>query len=289
MKRPPTIITIDVEEWFHGHNYLNAVEPSTWDRQEERVVANVELCLEMLARHDILATFFVLGWTAARHPDLVARIAAAGHEIGCHSHAHPLVHRLTEAEFRDDTCRARDALSAAGADRIVGYRAPSFSLLPPVYAYLHILRELGFGYDCSIFPVHHPRYGQPSAARRPFRVGDGEGHDLVAVPMTTARFAGVNVGFSGGGYLRLLPLAAYRFLGAVARRQGQPVIVYFHPWELDSYRPDVGLSGLARLRSQGGQDTLARKVEAILGNGSFQTLGDYVSGLTSVAHRSIPR
>ncbi len=277
---PPDILTIDVEEWFHGHNYLERVPPETWDVQEERVVGNTELCLEMLERHGVKATFFVLGWTARRHPDLVRRIVRAGHEVGCHSDAHPILFELSADEFRRDTERALEALAAAGVDRVAGYRAPSFSLTPPVHGFLEILAELGFSYDCSIFPVRHPRYGQPASSRRPLAVDSpAGGRPLWAVPMTTVRLPGLNVPFSGGGYLRLLPLPAVRLLRKLARRQGQPFIVYFHPWELDTFRPDVGLDGLTRARSQGGQDSMVRKVDALLADGRWSTLGEFAADL----------
>ncbi|MFO7654628.1 MAG: DUF3473 domain-containing protein [Candidatus Krumholzibacteriia bacterium] len=305
--RPPDILTIDVEEWFHGHNYLHVVPPERWDEQEMRVVANTDRCLDLLRRYDVRATFFVLGWTAVRQPALVARIAAAGHEIGCHSHAHPVVYDLDDDSFRRDLAAALAALRDAGVSRVAGYRAPSFSLTPPVHRFLHVLREAGFRYDCSIFPIRHPRYGQPGSPREPFLLdvgpvagsgspvpaaaaggnpasaGPGTAADadpradgLVVVPMTTWRVATLNVPFAGGGYLRLLPWPAYAFLRDRALAQGQPNIIYLHPWELDGYRPRVGQSRLGRWRSQGGQDSMPRKVERLLRLGRFATMGEYV-------------
>jgi polysaccharide deacetylase family protein (PEP-CTERM system associated) len=298
--RPPDILTVDVEEWFHGHNYLAHVPPTVWDEQESRVVANTEHCLELCARYGIRATFFVLGWTAARHPELIARIAADGHEIGCHSYAHPELYSLDDDAFRHDLDRALAALADAGIDRVAGYRAPSFSLTAPVHHFLKILAEYGFRYDCSLFPVHHPRYGQPHAPRRPFRFVSGpagphpaaaDGDDLVVVPMTTWRLLGVNLPFAGGGYLRLLPLPVYRAMRDRARAQGIANIVYLHPWELDDYRPDTGQARWLRLRSQGGQATMPIKLAAILSEGRFQTLGDHVARLTArggLPRRSLP-
>lgn len=295
----PDILTIDVEEWFHGHNYLPQFPPETWDDQESRVVGNTRRCLDLLDRHGVAATFFVLGWTAERHPDLVREIAAAGHEIACHSYAHPEIFTLDEAAFRADLERALSALSAAGAIDVAGYRAPSFSITPPVHGYLHILRDHGFRYDASLFPVHHPRYGQPRAPRAPFLLGGaaaqaaGPDRDpLLVLPMTTARLPGLSVGFAGGGYLRLLPRAAYRILRAVARRQGQAVVTYLHPWELDDWRPgDVGQSRLTRFRSQGGQHTARSKLERILAEGEFVTMGAYADHLRrggGLPTRSLP-
>jgi polysaccharide deacetylase family protein (PEP-CTERM system associated) len=275
---PRDIITVDVEEWFHGHNYLDRVPPDQWDAQESRVEKGMARCLDLLDRHAVRATFFVLGWTAERHPEVVAEIARRGHEIGCHSYAHPEVFKMTREDFRADCQRALAALATAGVEAPAGYRAPSFSITPSVHDYLQVLQECGFRYDCSIFPVHHPRYGQPDSPRRPFALGSEAGA-LTVVPMPTWRSFGVNVPFSGGGYLRLLPWPAFRFLRDRARRQGVPCIVYMHPWELDDFKPTVGQSQALRLRSQGGQDTMPAKVARILAEGNFETLGEYVNRL----------
>lgn len=293
---PPDILTIDVEEWFHGHNYLDQVPSAKWDDQESRVEANTDRCLELFASHGVIGTFFVLGWTAERHPDLVRRIAAAGHEVACHSMGHPIVSDLTAEEFRDDLRRCRDVLAVCGVERLDGYRAPSFTITPPVHDYLHILREEGYSYDCSIFPVHHPRYGQPSSPRHPFllepplddAVPDRE--PLLVLPMTTARVLGLNIPFAGGGYLRLLPGWAYRLLRNLAKKQGQAVVTYLHPWELDTHRPTTGHSRLMKLRSQGGQDTTMPKLEELLRRGSFSTMKDYADACRNGGppRRSLP-
>ncbi len=270
------IITIDVEEWFHGHNYLAQVPPTTWDEIELRVVANTKRCLELLAQHQVRATFFVLGWTAKRFPALVRDLIDAGHEIGCHSYGHPLVFRLSRQEFLDDLDRALDALYSAGAKRVIGFRAPSFSLTKPVHEFWSLLKERGLRYDCSLFPILHPRYGQPIAPRHPFILETAGDDPFVVVPMTTVRILGLNIPFSGGGYLRLLPDLMYRWCRRGARRQRVPVIVYAHPWELDDFQPDVGQSALLRWRSQSGQQTMPQKLHKVLARGRFQTLAEYV-------------
>ncbi|MEZ4386636.1 MAG: polysaccharide deacetylase family protein [Candidatus Krumholzibacteriia bacterium] len=289
MTPAPDILTIDVEEWFHGHNYLQQVPPATWERQASRVEANTDRVLALLERHRVRATFFVLGWTAARHPDLVRRIAAAGHEIGCHSYAHPVVFELSAQQFADDLDRAGEALAACGVTAR-GYRAPSFTITVPVHDYLHILRERGFAYDCSLFPVAHPRYGQPHSPREPFRLVPDGGRPFVVMPMPTWRVAGRNVPFSGGGYMRLLPGWAYRRLRLLARRQGQPCLIYLHPWEFDDYRPHTGQGRLLRWRSQAGLESIPGKLEALLVRGQFTTLGDHVDRLLAAGlpTRSLP-
>lgn len=287
----PNIVTVDVEEWFHGHNYLHKVPPATWDDQDSRVGKGMAACLDLLDEHGVKATFFVLGWTAERHPEVVREIARRGHEIGCHSHAHPEVFKLTPEAFRADCESALAALAAAGVERPAGYRAPSFSITPGVHDYLEILQDLGFRYDCSLFPVHHPRYGQPDSPRQPFALGTGP-DDLVVVPMPTWRFLGVNLPFSGGGYLRLLPWWAFRFVRAGARRQGAPCIVYTHPWEMDDFKPDAGQGALTTLRSQGGQASMPVKLARILAEGNCVTLGEHVAALRAAGDlpvRSVAR
>ena len=275
---PRTIITVDVEEWFHGHNYLDLVPADQWDGLESRVRDGTDICLELLASHEVKATFFVLGWTAERHPEVVRDILAAGHEVACHSYSHPVVFEMSEEEFRADCLKAREALSQAGAPDVMGYRAPSFSITPKIHHYLNTLQDCGFTYDCSLFPVRHPRYGQPNSARRPFLLG-ADAHSLVEVPMPTWRVFGQNIPFSGGGYLRMLPWPAFKTLRGLAAGQGIPCIVYLHPWELDSFKPQVGQSATTSLRSQGGQSTMPVKLARILKDGNFETLGQYVGRL----------
>jgi polysaccharide deacetylase family protein (PEP-CTERM system associated) len=281
------ILTIDVEEWFHGHNYLAHVPPAVWDEQESRVVANTQHCLDLLAKHGVRATFFVLGWVAERQPELIRQIAAAGHEIGCHSYAHPVVFQLTEDEFLADLSHGLSALAAAGISTCRLYRAPSFSITRKVHNFLPLLADHGIDVDSSLFPIHHPRYGQPRAPRLPFRLELQQDRELVVVPMTTVRAGWLNFPFSGGGYLRLAPLTVYQRLARRAHRQGVPVMIYLHPWELDSYRPDVGMSWLSRWRSQGGQNRMPAKLEEILVGGNFQTLGEYVD--SRLAAGDLPR
>lgn len=276
MNPTPDILTVDVEEWFHGHNYLATMPCESWSRQKQRVGANTDRILDLLERHAVKATFFVLGWTADHHPDLVRRIAAAGHEIGCHSYAHPVVNEMTSAAFLDDLDRALAALARCGV-RPRGYRAPSFTITPAVHHYLELLRDRGFSYDCSLFPVRHPRYGQPGSPRTAFLLAGSP--PFVVVPMPTWRLCGINLPFSGGGYMRLLPGALYRRLRLAARRQGQPCLVYLHPWELDDFRPATGQGRLLRWRSQAGQRSMACKLTALLRCGNFLTLGSYVDQL----------
>jgi len=278
----PSILTIDVEEWFHAHNYMQDVDRSSWEQRPRRAEEGVARLLDLCDELEIRATWFVLGWLAERDPALVRRIAAAGHEIGCHTYAHPVVYDQTPEQFRVDTQRGRDALADALGQPVTLYRAASFTIVPRSYWALQILAEEGFTVDSSLFPVSHPRYGNPGGPREPFVLGE----ELLVLPMTTLRLPGRNLPFSGGGYFRLLPLPVLRSCAAwVRRRQREAVIYYFHPWELDAHRPEVDLGFWMNLRSQGGKKDLHRKLAQALRGQPHCTLGDWAEAQRPDAKR----
>lgn len=278
------ILTLDVEEWFHAHNYAPHAPSRTWEERPRRAGEGVQRLLRLCEELDLRATWFILGWTAEREPALVREIADAGHEIGCHTYAHPVTYELSPDEFRDDVRRGRDALATALGHAPTSYRAASFTIVPRCYWALEILREEGFRIDSSLFPVSHSRYGNPRGPRRPFRLGAGDEDDLLVLPMPTLRLPGRNLPFSGGAYFRLLPLWMVRACARwVQGRQNEPVVYYFHPWELDSYRPDVDLGWWQNLRSQGGKKDLYAKLSRALRGQRMIRLGDWAEEVRASA------
>jgi polysaccharide deacetylase family protein (PEP-CTERM system associated) len=276
MTSQPGILTIDVEEWFHGHNYLERIQPGQWEGQDRRAESGVQRLLDLCDELSIRATWFLLGWQAERQPQLARKIAERGHEIGCHTYAHPIIYTMQPDAFRADTIRARDVIADAIGKAPTLYRGASFTITRKSYWALQILAEAGFRVDSSIFPVLHPRYGNPRGPRRPFRLGDAEG--LLVMPITTLRLLGCNLPFSGGGYFRLLPLGVVRSCAKIVReRQREPVVYYFHPWELDETSPSVRLGLLAQLRSQGGKRDLFAKLRMALRDQPMTTLGEYAA------------
>jgi polysaccharide deacetylase family protein (PEP-CTERM system associated) len=281
---PPCILTLDVEEWFHAHNYAVKVDARSWEGRERRAHTGVSRLLDLCDALQLRATWFVLGWLAEREPALVRRIVAAGHEVGCHTYAHPVAYELTPAQFRDDVRRGRDAVAQAVGQPPSCYRAASFTIVARNYWALEILREEGFRVDSSLFPVRHPRYGNPRGPRAPFILGEARAAGLLVLPMTTLRLAGSNFPFSGGGYFRLLPLSVLRTcIQHVRRTQREPVVFYFHPWELDAFTPEVDLGRLQNLRSQGGKKDLHAKLERTLRGLPALTLGEWAERVRPMA------
>ena len=155
-----TVLSIDVEDWFHAANLAGVVPPAAWDSCELRVEHNTMRMLEILDASNARATFFVLGWVAERSAKLVRTIAEAGHEVACHGYGHQLVYSLQPSEFRADVSRAKHYLEDLLGIPMRGYRAPSFSITDWA---IPILQELGFDYDSSVVPtIAHDRYGKLS-------------------------------------------------------------------------------------------------------------------------------
>ncbi|HEY0043839.1 MAG TPA: polysaccharide deacetylase family protein [Allosphingosinicella sp.] len=210
------------------------------ERLPDRVPALVERYLRFLDRHSGQGTFFFVGTVARRHPDLVRRVAAEGHEIACHSEAHVPLERQQPATFRADLLRNLEALDAAGAGSVRGYRAPCFSLTGATAWAYPILSELGFDYSSSVLPARNPLYGWPGFGAGP-RLIEG----VVELPMTlvSPRLAPVPLG--GGVYFRALPWAVLR-RGFMAKRAGEPVAGYLHPYDIDLEQERIAFPGFSR-------------------------------------------
>jgi len=275
-ERPSSIrngMSVDVEDYFHAEAITRHIGRRSWDRMESRVVQSTQRALELLSRYNVRATFFVLGWVAERFPHLVREIYAQGHEIGCHSYWHRLIYDLTPSEFWEDTRRAKDTIESAIGARIIGYRAPSFSVTKREYWALEILGELGFKYDSSIFPILHDRYGIPDHPRFRCHYGNEDRWRLTELPMSTWRLGFVNLPFSGGCYLRILPLTyTHQLFRSVNTRDRQPVIVYFHPWEIDPEQPKLKVSLGSRLRHYTNLQSMAPRVADLLQSYPFGPL-----------------
>ena len=259
-------LTVDVEEHFQVSAFEGAVRREDWDRLPSRVEANTARILDVCGEAGVRATFFVLGWIAERHPGLVRRIAADGHEIACHGYSHDLVHTQSEARFREETARSKALLEDVGGVPVIGYRAASFSIRASTLWAAEVLVDLGFAYDSSLYPVVHDRYGIPGAPRHPYLLRTPGGRQIVEVPPSTIRVAGITLPVAGGGYLRLYPLAFTRWaIDRIHRRDGMPAVIYVHPWETDPDQPRMNGPLLSRMRHYVGLRTTVPKLRSLAG------------------------
>jgi polysaccharide deacetylase family protein (PEP-CTERM system associated) len=273
-------LSVDVEDYFHVEAFADNIGRDRWDTFPSRVHRNCERILDIFEKHGWHATFFVLGWVAERDPALVRKIAQAGHELACHSYAHRRVFSLQPEEFREDLRRARGLIEEAAGVQVVGYRAPTFSIVRRSVWAMEILAEEGFLYDSSIFPIRHDLYGYPEFPRFLQRIELPTGRQIFEVPMSTIRLGGLNWPLGGGGYLRLLPMTYTSWaIRRIHRQDRQPFILYLHPWELDPEQPRLSGRWKSKLRHYTGLRGMEARLEKLLGRGRFEPLKNLVSRL----------
>jgi polysaccharide deacetylase family protein (PEP-CTERM system associated) len=247
----PVVLSFDVEE----HHRIEAaagleIDSGLQGEYRERMRRVTLWILEQLAERRIRATFFIVGQVAVSHPELVRSVHEAGHEVASHGWDHRRVLAMTPAALREDVRKSKDALEQACGAVVLGYRAPTFSIVRRTAWALDILAELGLLYDSSIYPVRHDRYGVPDAPRGPF-LARGAEREILELPPATLRVGGVNVPVGGGGYFRLLPSPLMRLALRLSRRDPRCVatVLYFHPWEFDPDQPRLPLGPLDRFRT----------------------------------------
>jgi polysaccharide deacetylase family protein (PEP-CTERM system associated) len=270
--------TVDVEEYFQVSAFEHVIPRHQWSSLESRVRASVERLLDLLARHDARGTFFVIGWLAHRHPELVRTIVAAGHEVGSHTWDHVRVTHQTPEEFRASVRRSKQVLEDQAGTPVLGFRAPSFSIVPGREWALDILIEEGYRYDSSLFPIRRPGYGFPSGKRDLHWLSRDAGR-LIEVPPATVRWGGVNVPAGGGAYFRFLPYELVKDALQASERRGVPGTFYIHPWEIDPQQPRFDVPFLTRLRHYGGLERTELRLERLLKDFRFRTIASTLQPL----------
>lgn len=274
-------LSVDVEEYFQVGAFETCIARDSWARWPSRVAENTGMVLDLFARKGVKATFFTLGWVAERHPDLIRRIVAEGHELASHGYAHDRVHTFTPEQFRADLDRSRKILEDTGGVAVIGYRAPSFSIGKANRWALDVLADSGYRYSSSVAPLAHDHYGWPEAPRTLHT--PVEGSPMIEFPVTTVDLAGKRLA-CGGGFFRLFPYALSRWaIRKVNETERQPAVLYFHPWEVDPAQPRVpGAPWKSRLRHYTNLDAMSGKLGQALDDFAWDRM-DRVLGLSHVA------
>ncbi|MCH2186219.1 DUF3473 domain-containing protein [Myxococcota bacterium] len=277
-------LSVDLEDYFQVSNFDACIARNEWDQQPRRVVDNTRRLLDLFDQHGTCATFFVLGWVAEREAALIREIASRGHEIACHGYGHELVYEIGRKRFEADIARAKAEIQDACGQRVLGYRAPSYSITDKSLWALDVLAEQGFEYDSSIFPIRHHRYGIPDFPRLPQNLRLPEGGQIIEFPMTTLPFAKTNLPWAGGAYLRFLPAPLFRwgFRRLAARRE--PTVLYLHPWEIDPDQPRQPVGRAVRVNHYWHLDQTLTRMDRLMEAHRFSTLRDVIESLR-VANR----
>lgn len=275
-------MSVDVEDYFQVSAFDRVVDRASWPTRESRVVANTEQLLDLFDEMRVRATFFMLGWVGERNPGLVRSIGARGHELASHGYAHELVYAQTPAQFREDVRRAKAVIEDAGGVAVLGYRAPSYSVIDSSLWALDVLLEEGHRYDASIFPIRHDRYGIPDAPRHVHLRNCAAG-SIVEIPVATVRWAGVNLPVGGGGYFRQLPYAFTRWgFSRLNHLENRPAMFYLHPWEIDPGQPRIAADVVGRFRHYRNLHKTESRLRRLLRDFRFSTAAE-VLGLSPPA------
>lgn len=276
------VFSVDVEDWFQVNAFESSVSRSGWDTYESRVERNTYRLLELMSESGAHGTFFTLGWVAERCPALLRAIVNGGHEVASHGFWHQRIPTITESAFREDVRNAKRALEDCCGQRVIGYRAPSFSLTDDVPWAARILVEEGHEYDSSRFPIRRSGYGTATGARAPHVIETAAG-PLREYPPAVWEVAGVRVPVAGGGWFRQLPLPVLaRGLEAV-RREGVPAVFYIHPWEIDPDQPRLPVSMLTRIRHYRGLGAAQRRLRTLLNTFPFRSFAQLEASMELAA------
>lgn len=227
-------LTVDLEDWYQGAG----IDMSEWAGLECRIEDPTRRLLELFADRGVHATFFVLGYVADHNPGLVREIAECGHELGTHGYQHKPYWEYSPAELRTELARSIAVVEDVARRKVIGHRAPFFSITRRSWWALEVLADLGLSYDSSVFPIRHWRCGVHDAPRWEHELQTRCG-TLVELPPSTARVPGTNLPMAGGAYLRAWPYALTRRVVERLNAASRPAVVYLHPWELDTDRPWV--------------------------------------------------
>ncbi len=264
------VLTVDVEDYFHVSAFEKVIDRADWVNLEQRVEASTYRLLELFSERDAKCTFFTLGWVAERYPNLIKTIVEQGHELASHGFAHQRATLMTPDEFREDVSKSKRILEDAAGQAILGYRAPSFSFNDTNIWVYDILKELGFEYSSSTYPIKHDLYGVPEWPRFIYERPEG----IIEIPVPTTRKNGSNTGIGGGGYFRLYPYwLSKRRINNYLTTEKQPYSFYFHPWEIDPEQPRIaGASIKSKLRHYLNLSRMEGKVVQLLEDYQWDTM-----------------
>jgi len=227
------ILTFDIEDWFHIlHKYPDDIL-DRWENYEVRIHNGMDRIFKVLLDNDIKATFFVLGYIARKHPEIIKKIHTLGFEVAAHSDMHKVAYLQSRAEFKEDLSNCIYSIEDIIAEKVVSYRAPGFSIKQQNIWAFEVLKELGIEYDSSIFPAVREDGGFENFSENRPSIVQYNGTSIKEFPMSVNTFMGNKFTVTGGGYFRFFP---YRLIKKIVQKSHY-TMTYFHPRDFDPKQP----------------------------------------------------
>ncbi len=273
-KQTTNLLTFDIEDWYHPT--LATYQKLIGQKVQDRVVDPTLRIINMLERTGNKATFFVLGEVAEKFPELVQEMIQKGHEVSSHGYAHDLVYDYTEYQFETDLSKSIDVLERAAGARVLGYRAPSWSLNDRTPWAWDVMSSFGLRYDSSLYPFRTYLYGDNWYSRFAYNIDLQGGGTLREIPPSAVEFLGRRLPFAGGFFLRVAPLPYINYCINQYNQVGQPAVIYLHPWEIDVDQPRLSLPAKERFILYANIERTETKLEKLLEKHRFQSISGYL-------------
>ena len=251
-------ITIDTEEWFQVFYGSKEISRDEWSALKPRIQEMIESTLDLLLKHNVLATFFIVGWIAEKYPVLIRKIASHGHEIASHGYWHSEVFRQTPSEFCSDVRRSKNVLEQAIGNSVKGYRAPGYSIGPDQEWALEIIRDAGYVYDSSLLHVKIP-FSQILPG-------------LIEIPPNSFKLGKFSLPINGGFFFRVLPYTLYKYYIQNQNKKGVPLIFYTHTWEIFIDNPHIRMKFIKSFIQYFNLHKVQSKLDKMLNDYSFSSI-----------------
>lgn len=266
-------LTFDIEEDRHcNFPSIGAVSPSV-----ESIEGKLEMISEFLSLSGLQATFFVVGEIAKKYAPALKRLHEQGHEIACHSMRHKFVAAMSAVEFRDDTALAKRTIEDSLGIRVLGYRAPSWSVKEGMPWFYEILAELGFKYSSSVFPIKNYLYGIDHAPIFPYypRVSLSRS-EVIEIPVPVFELGSLRIPYNGGFYFRALPEPLSAYLHRKFSDKWGAGMFYLHPGDFGISRSYLPPGLLDRVVHSYGVRSAWKKAQRLLQKSSSVSVWDYI-------------
>lgn len=281
-------LTVDVEEYYQAEVFSGIVDRADREMHLPHVERNTMELIRLFNDCNVRGTYFILGTVAKKHPGLIRAIQESGNEIASHGYDHRMITKMSLPEFREDVRRSKQTLEDIAGTAIVGYRAPTFSIVEKTEWAYEILLNEGFRYSSSVFPIHHDRYGWPEFGAVPRKMAVHGDRWIWEIPLSVERVGFINVPFGGGGYLRLFPIFLTKYFFRRSLRVARPAIVYVHPWEIDRQHPRIAMPVLKRIRHYVGISGMQEKVRNLLCSFRFERMDEFMKCASTAREKDLP-
>ena len=274
------LLGIDFEDWYHPQ----LVSP--YVSEEKRIPTmfkGLDKILDLLRKNDSRATFFLVGEILENNPDMIDKILSGGHEIGFHTMRHT---RLDSKNFQSIFKQELNQFEKIISRKVLGFRAPTFSLNEKSSWAIDELVNAGYKYDSSIVPAKTSMYGLASAEKSPYRITsnnlekNNNNGVLLEFPLLVTKFLGKTIPAAGGFYLRFLPFGIIKNAIRTYEKQNIPACFYIHSWELTpEYIPKISLPKKNRFITFHNIENTFSKINNLLREFEFSTFESYLPNI----------